>query len=591
MDNKFFSSTVNKGSDGVTDSPPKAEEAEIIEASMKFEAEHEECVRVLPYKENDQVVIRFYVFSGESSALESLKVAAQECFAKMKVELKWLDLYNNAANVLNVTPLGYVCGESHELALEAFQVDTISEVINENLSTFDKHRNVTSVQASFKVTNSQQTRDPCIRIYVLGKGFIPMGESKFETFLGPYPVDVVDGFWYSVGTRNIWEPKQAQKQDDVVCLGASVGVKGEGGCGTLGAIVGDGVCLYALSCDHVIKHEPVVENEIVHPGLNDHLNYLRYHLRAYAQWIDRITEPGNQETKISGAENLQKLEMQEKFKRLMELKEANRYSERCSQKILRVAEEHEDAFKAGLEEPRVVGSYTKGLRRNVKWTNDKEYFVDAAIAKLTDDEVKRLKEFNTVKVIGTGDRLNGECCPVKDTMSAEDLCKSGRTTGYTENSGVVGPSVDAPGFLAPPMIEAQPDATFNVRLPHAFCPECAEGQTSQSEMEPIHGMTCYCKTRKKMFSNAVGERVWRKNCLCIDARKQFVDEGDSGAVIFEERGEGTGLRGFGIIFAMHENTHKIYAIASPLEVVLDALSSEISEDNLHTLRLVSELNS
>ncbi|XP_068761750.1 uncharacterized protein [Montipora capricornis] len=364
---------------------------------MKFEAEHEECVRVLPYKENDQVVIRFYVFSGDSGALEGLKVAAQECFAKMKVELKWLDLYNNAANVLNVTPLEYVCGESHELALEASQVDAISRLINENLNKFDKHRNVTSVQASFKVKNSRQTREPCIRIYVLGKGFIPMGESKFETSLGPYPVDVVDGFWYTAGARKIWEPKQAQEQKGVVCLGASIGVKDEEGCGTLGAIVGDGDRFYALSCDHVIKHGPIVRDEIVHPGLDDHLNYLRYHLRAYAEWIDRITEPGNQETKISGAEKLQKLEMEKQFNRLMELKEANQCSERCSQDLLEEAQKHEKAFQAGLKEPRLVGLYTKGLKRNVKWTNDKEYFIDAAIAELTKDEVERLKNPRPLK--------------------------------------------------------------------------------------------------------------------------------------------------------------------------------------------------
>ena len=546
-------------------------------------------MRVLPYKENNQVVIRFYVFSGDSGALESLKVAAQECFAKMKVELKWFDLYNDAANVLNVTPLKYVGDESHELALGASQVDAISEVINENLNRFDKHRNVTSVQASFKVTNSQQTRDPCIRIYVLGKGFIPMGESKFEAFLGPYPVDVVNGFWYQ--TRNIWPPTEAQKQNDVVCLGASIGVKDEEGCGTLGAIVGDGVSLYALSCDHVIKHDaPNFKKEIVHPGLNDHLNYLRYHLSEYAKWIDRMTEPDNQETKISGAENLQKLEMQEKFNRLTELKEANQSSERCSQRILKGAEIHERAFRDDFDkEPRVVSIYTGGLRSNVEWTNGKEYFIDAAIAKLTEAEVKELRDCKTVELIETGDRPNGECCPVKDILSAEDLCKSGRTTGYTENGRVVGASVDAPTFIAPPLFKKQPGALFDVKILDAICPECVQRETSQSQMEPVQGIKVRCKACNKETSNAAYERrTWRKNCLCIDGRNQFVDQGDSGAVIFEKRGEGTGLRGFGIIFAMHENAYKTYAIASPLEVVLGALSLELS-GKPYTLRIVSYL--
>lgn len=349
-----------------------------------------------------------------------------------------------------------------------------------------------------------------------------MGESKFEAFLGPYPVDVVNGFWYQ--TRNIWPPTEAQKQNDVVCLGASIGVKDEEGCGTLGAIVGDGVSLYALSCDHVINALNF-KKEIVHPGLNDHLNYLRYHLSEYAKWIGRMTD--NQETKISGAENLQKLEMQEKFNRLTELKEANQSSERCSQRILEGAQKHEKAFREGFkEEPRVVSIYTGGLRSNVEWTNGKEYFIDAAIAKLTEAEVKELRDCKTVELIETGDRPNGECCPVKDILSAEDLCKSGRTTGYTENGRVVGASVDAPTFMAPPLFEKQPGALFDVRILDAICPECVQRQTSQSQMEPVQGIKVRCKACNKETSNAAYERrTWRKNCLCIDGRNQFVDQG------------------------------------------------------------------
>ena len=42
--------------------------------------------------------------------------------------------------------------------------------------------------------------------------------------------------------------------------------------------------------------------------------------------------------------------------------------------------------------------------------------------------------------------------------------------------------------------------------------------------------------------------------------------------------------GFGVIFAVHENAHHFYAMASPLQVVLGALSKQISEDS--NLRLV-----
>ena len=53
---------------------------------------------------------------------------------------------------------------------------------------------------------------PSITIHVLGEGVIPLGGSAFPSFLGRYPVDVVNRFWYR--TREIQAPVEKQKQGD-----------------------------------------------------------------------------------------------------------------------------------------------------------------------------------------------------------------------------------------------------------------------------------------------------------------------------------------------------------------------------------------
>ena len=139
-------------------------------------------MRVLPYEENDQMVNQLYVFCGDSGVAESLKEDAEKCFKEMGAKLQYFDLYNDAVDVLNITGVEYPSGVPQEL--DASQSDEISEIISQNCTAFDKHRNVTSLQAAFKITDSKETGNPCITIYVLGKGHIPIGESEFPGTLG-----------------------------------------------------------------------------------------------------------------------------------------------------------------------------------------------------------------------------------------------------------------------------------------------------------------------------------------------------------------------------------------------------------------------
>ena len=513
-------------------------------------------MRVLPYEENDQMVVHLYVFSGESGIPESLKEAAYKCFGEMDVRLKWFDLYNDAAYILNVTTVEYPSGVPQ--VLNASQVDEISEIISQNLAVFDKHRNITSVQASFKVTNSKETENPCITINVLGKGHIPIGESKFPVALGSYPVDVVQGFWFRISDP--WSPNEAQTPGEELRFGASLGVKDEDASGTLGAIVKDekSGTLYALSCNHVMLHTE--KSEIIHPGLNDYRNYLQYHLNEYKSSVGRIVEQGCSEMNFS-VEGLQEPEIKEKFEALKEKKDScvqESGPEAYPSSILVAITKHETALETGFsKQPRIIGTYVTGLRRNVKWVDDKEYFIDAAIAKLDVDEVTRLKDSKIAVVIGTGNYPSGECCPAttKDFINTNlELCKSGRTTGYTERGRLAA----APIFMKPSLSSQGSGALHHVQRNDAY-------------------------------------EVWWKNCLCIEGRSRnynFLAPGDSGAVIFEKKRDDenavTCLSGVGILFAHHENQYKLYGIASPLEVALQALSQKLSQnDNDCDLRMLS----
>lgn len=55
--------------------------------------------------------------------------------------------------------------------------------------------------------------------------------------------------------------------------------------GSLRAIMKDSRSgtFYALSCYHVMKHP--TESEIIHPGMNDYLNYLTWNLHEHSAWV------------------------------------------------------------------------------------------------------------------------------------------------------------------------------------------------------------------------------------------------------------------------------------------------------------------
>lgn len=558
----------------------------VVTRAIDFEAKHKECVRVLPYSDGDDTKVHFYVFSGKSGPPQKLKDAAQECFGEMKAKLEWFDLYNDATEILKVTPIAFSSGKPERL--NESQIYEINEIINNNLHVLVKHRNVTAVQASFKITNSKQTKQPCIAIYVLGKGSIPVGEFELPRTLGGYDVDVVDGFWFRTDDNDPWRPKEGQEQCEVLCLGASIGIQGEEGCGTLGAIVeGDGN-FYALSCDHVMKHPQKLE--IIHPAADDHLNYLNYHLKQYGKHIQYIIKREQcfiLDTQFSFGIFKELKTLETKFQQLKSIKEDHYDQDRAKKGKLEKVEIHEKALEKGFKTPpRVIGRYIAGIFRNVRWTDDQEYFIDAAIAQLTPEEVKGLRESGTVEMIGTEKSPNGRCSSAF-TASGE-LCKSGRTTEYTNSGRHAKPNM----YLRRTSyrLNAQTDEhLIDVVKRVSLCHTCANLAGVQEDLEPTFSPCGYCR----VDIETLNDELWWKNCLCVDRPydlakgEVFLAEGDSGAVIFEIK-EDKSLLGFGIIFAQQVHSYGPCALASPLRLALEMLSRELSENA--SLRLFSNYN-
>ena len=556
----------------------------VVTTAIDFEANHKECVRVLPYFDGGHTKVHFYVFSGKSDVPQKLQDAAQECFGEMKVKLEWFDLYNDATEILKATRIEFPSGKLERL--NESQIYEINEAINKNLHVLVKHRNITAVQASFKITNSKQTKRPCIAIYVLGKGSIPLGEFQFPRTLGDYDVDVVDGFWFRTGKDDPWKPEKGQEPREVLRLGASIGVRGEKGCGTLGAILESDGNFYALSCDHVMKHP---QREIIHPAQDDYLNYLNYHLQEYAKQIRYIIKREQRyilETQLSYGILKEVEPLNQKFQELKSIKKDHFDQQRAREENVEEANRHERALERGLRtQPRVIGRYNAGISHNVEWTNNQEYFIDAAIALLNSEEVDSLRNIDLPEVIGTVKLPSGRF--TSRFTAFGDLCKSGRTTEFTENGCHARPNM----YLRDTsyQLNARYPNLVNIVKQVSLCQGCFEASGVQDDLTRTLPPCSYCEEDRITLRDS----VWWKNCLCIDCPydpatgERFSAEGDSGAVIFEIEGDGS-LLGFGIIFARQCHSYGPCTLASPLRPALETLSRNISQNA--SLRLLSKYN-
>ena len=551
------------------------DERVIRNAAIKFESDHEECVRVLPYFNNNDVEIHLYVYCARSSGIPcELKHAAQASFGHIDWKLIWADLYNDAFKLLKVSSIEYTSGEPERL--DASQVDQIDEIINENLHVFSNHRNVTAVQPSFKVTNSVETEEACIAVYVLGKGQIPMGEVAIPRTIGSYPVDIVNGFF--VRTKDPYPTRMAHKQDDVLRFGTSIGIKDKQSSGTMGAIVKDinSGTLYALSCDHVMND--AVESGIIHPGLDVYLNYLHHNLNEFKGWIERIPRPPVELPPISDDILQDQAQLQEKFSELKTAKAEYSSSEGHSKGSLQNSTGYQEILEGAFaKQPRVIANYLVGVRGNVESQryNGREYFIDAAISELSEGEVNNLTARNEVEIIGTSHYPSGECTSVTTDFEGLEFFKSGSATGFTQR-----------GVLVDSSYIKTSESVSNSIWTNVPCINCNQKEAAESQVRELAGPCEQCNRNR-----------WLKRCLCIKQKgcDPFSDKGDSGAVVFGKRGNArTGSPGCGIIFGVFQCQYYIFALVSPLEIALEELSRKVSDMRPNSkpcqLQLVSTYN-
>ena len=586
-------------------------------STMKFEADHDECVRVLPYKDKDgQLVVRLYVYHGKSGIPKELEAAAQEWFGEMDVNLEFFDLYNKPSRVLNFSPLEYPSGKPNRL--DAENVDNITEIISRNLDIFSKHRNITALQPSFKVTNSSQTANSCIAVYVLGKGHIPLGESEIPRTVDGCLLDIVDGFWFEAGSP--WTPNKAQEQFEVLPWGISIGVEGVEASGTLGGVVKDernpGV-LYALSCDHVLN-KGTKQREIIHPGLIDSQNKKSFLLKAYIDLSARLIpgpksvsdlcETDEFETKLEkviriNQENLRLLKDDRTIpseitsnpnllKRYGYFFHVDEEIRRKRLSILRgklpqLSGLVKDIQQCLVKKPRIVAKYTTGKRGNVE-RSEGTYFIDAAIAELSPDEANKLQSSEQTVINGTEYYPNGTCRPATTSaiLNATKLCKSGRTTEYTESTEGVCTSQNTPTYLKTKFVYGDNKVLPTAEMKYYYCESCNETVRCILDNEKSHACSG-CPTGKG--KNYVIKFLPNLLCIPSERRTPFADTGDSGSVIFEIDEDYQGydrLSGFGLLFGVFDSTYRTCALASPLQIVLEELSRQVSDSC--ELRLVSD---
>ena len=318
--------------------------------------------------------------------------------------------------------------------------------------------------------------------------------------MGGFPTDVVEGFVTELNShgqlyRTVSRPLK---------LGVSVGVKGKRGAGTLGAIVKDSADkMYVLSCEHVFNPVPSGEKpQIQQPASIDYEN----HIVVLEKELD----------KAKNSESKNDLD----------------YTKRKLQEIKNL-------------KPRVIGSYTKGIKQNVSF-NGSKYYVDAALALVQLPEEEQLSLINegtklcenTYEITSYGQErelintevevptTNGNYKPVAELSQRIELHKCGRTTGLTAKGKIIDGNIFLP------------------KLPRE--------------------------------ENGTSGYSWCYNCLRIESElmKPFSNDGDSGSLVLDEEGNACAL-----IFAKLKTVFATWsAIACPIELVLEKLGSLINSE-------------
>ena len=193
-----------------------------------------------------------YVNTGGKEIPNDFKDAAHKTFANYEVRF---DDFHKLHRCKTVTPNSLSEKEREK------KLSEVKEAIERILYLFEDWLNVTALQASFKVVNSIEQEIPSVRVFVLEKGCIPVGETEFPKTVEEigYELDVAEGHFQPAVGATSTRPKSPLRG------GAQISVRKKYYAGTLGGFLKDDEEKhYIISCKHILYDSK--EGSIVHPA-------------------------------------------------------------------------------------------------------------------------------------------------------------------------------------------------------------------------------------------------------------------------------------------------------------------------------------
>ena len=505
-----------------------------------------------------------YVHTGGRGIQKDLKQAAEKKFSDYQVE--FVDLQRR--------PL---CKKVKRLSSNEKKKDKelsdLAEIIEENLNIFENRLNVTAVQPSYKITDYNETATPCVTVFMLGKGRLPLEEDNFSAIkkLSDCPFDVIEGYYLPSSSF--------QSSASPLHGGVSIGVDKLAGSGTLGGfLIDDHGKVYLLSCKHVLHPEGVseVSDVIVQPANDDFEEKVRV--------LQKQIEEKDKEIK----------NMQEKLTFMDDDDEKKRGRQCFIKRRLEDSEELERQLNyLNTRKPREVGKYLHGLQRNERVNidnTDKDIFVDSGIAELEKNEKIQMelekeneekgkgcpvygfnhKNYTTANgeplILPTGEIVSWTKFREERRNEEPRFIKCGRTTGITVNG-----QIETQNFY----LRVGEPKTFQDYPFQAYCETCSHPPNESVERTSHKKQNC-SKCSNEIEKGNTYSSIWARNCLTLrQPNEAFAKEGDSGAIVFDSQG-----RAWSVLFGIFDTQDDWISLTAPLDVTIQALEKKLG-DKLH----------
>ena len=576
--------------------------------AVQFQLANPCCIGVIPYKDHDtqSLTVCLYVDTDGYGIPPHVESKAKKTF--LNCEIKCVDLQRRPlCAIISRLPSGR--------RKKGKDILELSRKIEKNLHVFESRLNVTAVCASYKVADAEEKETPCVTVFVLEKGKIPASETEIEKIKDDHRVfentefDVLEGYY-----RPALYPHDLKEYASPLHSGVGIGVKGVRGAGTLGGFFVDDKEVknkkcYICSNDHVLNPlssdgspcELVLGAE-TSAGLEEEGKSTSDDSLKCKEELTKIIEQpaGEDYTKMCQPASAWLEKNKDKIPEKSDSSQASAcdkdyedYMERKRRNFLLEKKKNEVTISS---RPRRIGKYSDGLKSNVEISCDNntcKYYVDVAIAKLDNREVKVLtweenenntnncvvNGFNMVKgVVPSGEILSPEAFvkeirlqdPDEEPEEVLTFWKIGRETGFTKK-GRIDTSFQKLFVKRLYFPEEQPCASAMAHTPIQYCTSCRPLNISETKLvkHEIDNQQV-CAICEKKLNNIEAYTFWEHNCFIIRVPGEiFAKPGDSGSLIFDNRG-----RAWGLLHGIFIDRNNIYTLASPLSVALKALEQK-----------------